>query len=378
MKRVLFVVNSNLDNAGVPNVLMQIVRKLKEEFVFDIVVGNSAKGFFDDEFLSYGGKIFRHDLVDYSKSKVFYGKRGKQTYQKVKEVLKENKYDIIHCKNGVEAGFALKAAYKVGVPIRIVHSHGTYSNRGKNIFARLYKLSGMKKGVKYSTHRFACSNVAGETLFLGSKFENILNPLDVNNYLKINKKEHDYIGLLQIGYYCKLKNQLFSLKVLQELLNRGHKAKLRFIGYDSGSGYINKVINEVNNKNLTDNVEFLPSDFNKNEVLETTDFLLLPSESEGLPLVALEAQSSRSYCIASSNVSEDVDVGLFNRFPISGEQAPSAWAEFIIQNKDYVVNLNMEKLQSINSDEYMKKITNIYNAPEKFGGGENINLVGEH
>ena len=149
MKRVLFVINSNLDNAGVPNVLMQIVRKLKEEFVFDIVVGNSAKGFYDDEFLSYGGKIFRHDLVDYSKSKVFYGKRGKQTYQKVKEVLKENKYDIIHCKNGVEAGFALKTAYKVGVPIRIVHSHGTYTNRGKNIFARLYKLSGMKKGVKY-------------------------------------------------------------------------------------------------------------------------------------------------------------------------------------------------------------------------------------
>ena len=182
----------------------------------------------------------------------------------------------------------------------------------------------------------------------------------MNNYLKVDKKEHDYIGLMQIGYYCKLKNQLFSLKVLQELLNREHKAKLRFIGYDSGSGYINKVINEVNNKNLTDNVEFLPSDFNKNEVLETTDFLLLPSESEGLPLVALEAQSSRTYCIASSNVPEDVDVGLFNRFPITGEQAPSAWAEFIIENKDYVINLNMEKLQSINSDEYMKKIKAVY------------------
>ena len=360
MKRVLFVINSNLVNAGVPNVLMQIVRKLKDFYEFDVIVGSSDKGYYDDEFLSYGGKIFRHDLVDYSKSKVFCGKRGKQTYQKVKEVLKQNKYDIIHCKNGIEAGFALKAAYKHRVPVRIVHSHGTYISRGKNIFARLYKLSGKKKGVKFSTHRFACSIAAGETLFLGNKFENILNPLEVNNYLKIKKKSHDYIGLLQIGYYCKLKNQLFSLKVLQEILNRGYKAKLCYIGYDNGSGYINKVINEVNTKNLIEHVQLLPSDFNKNEALETTDFLLLPSESEGLPLVALEAQSSRTYCIASNNVPKDVDVGLFNRFAIIGEKAPSVWAEFIIQNKDYMVNLNMEKLQSINSDEYMKKIKAVY------------------
>lgn len=238
MKRVLFVINLNLDNAGVPNVLMQIVRKLKDFYEFDVIVGSSAKGYYDDEFLSYGGKIFRHD----------------------------------------------------------------------------------------------------------------------------------YIGLLQIGYYSKLKNQLFSLKVLQEILNRGYKAKLCYIGYDNGSGYVNKVINEVNTKNLIEHVQLLPSDFNKNEALETTYFLLLPSESEGLPLVALEAQSSRTYCIASNNVPKDVDVGLFNRFAIIGEKAPSVWAEFIIQNKDYMVNLNMEKLQSINSDEYMKKISTVYNTPEKLGG----------
>ena len=361
MKKVLFVINSHLANAGVPNVLMQIVRSLKDEFSFDIIVGSSKQGFYDEEFLSYGGQIFRHDLQDYSKSKLGYFKRGKQTANMVKSVLKQSKYNVIHCNNGEESGYALKVAKAFNVPVRIAHSHGKYFNRGKNIPARLYKHIGKKYAVKYSTHRFACSNIAGETLFLGKPFQNVLNPLNVDNYLQVVKREHDYIGLLQIGYYYALKNQLFSVKVLDEIKNNGYKAKLRFIGFDNGSGYIKKVENQVKNKNLCDDVEFLPSDYDKLKVFEETDFLLLPSTSEGLPLVALESQSSNTYCLASNNVPNDVDMGLFSTLKINEENSASVWARFIIENKDKNLSVNKQKLQTIKTEEYIKKIVLVYN-----------------
>ena len=57
--RVLFVVSNNLDPGGIQNVIMNIVRNLSTELIFDVVCFKDQVGYFDDEFTSYGGKIFR-------------------------------------------------------------------------------------------------------------------------------------------------------------------------------------------------------------------------------------------------------------------------------------------------------------------------------
>ena len=58
-KRVLLVSCEGLGNGGVQAIMMGIVRNLYTEFHFDILLFTSEKRYFDDEFLSYGGKIFR-------------------------------------------------------------------------------------------------------------------------------------------------------------------------------------------------------------------------------------------------------------------------------------------------------------------------------
>ena len=59
MKNVLLIADSNMSLSGVPVVFMSIVRNLHKEYHFDIIVLKDNDMYFEKEFLSYGGKIFR-------------------------------------------------------------------------------------------------------------------------------------------------------------------------------------------------------------------------------------------------------------------------------------------------------------------------------
>lgn len=360
MKNVLLVIGSSLVNAGVPNVAMKMVRSLHGEYNFDIVVGSSEPGYYDEEFLSFGGDIFRYDKYVYEDGLIKFNRSGKQLYNVINEILSKKKYDVIHCQNGYLSGWALKAAFEHDISVRIAHSHGTYILRGKNIPARMFKKSSMKKICKYATYFFACSDIAGKTLFCGHDFENIMNPIDMDQYLSLQKKPHDSINLIQIGYYCKLKNQIFTLKVLQELVSKGKNAKLWYIGYDDGSGYMSDLTEKIREFDLDDRIQMLPPNYDKLLIFPEMDFLLLPSSSEGMPLTALEAQASRTYCIASTHVPSDVDMGLFKRMDVDALGSAEKCAEWIIQNCNYTDSLDVERIKQLNTAVWVKRIETVY------------------
>lgn len=355
MKRVLIVVGTHLVNAGVPNVVMNIVRSLKDKCSFDVVVGGSKEGYYDQEFLSYGGEIFRYDKYEYNDGLVKYIKSGKQLYNVVMRVLEKKQYDVIHCHNGYLAGWALKAGKDKNVPVRINHSHGTYYANGKNFIAKSFKKGCMKKGVKYATDRLACSSLAGDTLFLGASYENVLNPIDVNA-MTFEKQSHEGINLLQIGYYCPLKNQKFSLQIVKKLKDMGEQVKIRFIGFEYTEGYLDGMKEYVAQNGLEDNVEFLPSNCAKGDVFPTNDFLLLPSTSEGLPLVTLESQSSDIYTIVSNAVSKDIDMGICSFLP---NNHLDAWVNEILDKKGKNLVADRQKLLRTDVSSYMANLSKI-------------------
>ena len=309
-RNILLVINSDLINAGVPNVVMTIVRNLSEKFTFDIITYHSKKGQYDAEFESYGGKIFRLSLLDYSKHKILYPFRRVQIKRFMRHILKDNKYDVIHCHNGIESGVFLECAKKKGIPIRISHAHGTYIRKGNNkILLRYY--SRCKELIKQnSTHALACSNKAGNSLFISGNFVNVLNPIDVSLYRGLVKNPHNGCNLLQIGYFSQNKNQLFSIKLLKSLLDEKMDVRLTFIGFPQEEEYYNQMLKTIDDAYIKESVRFLPRDADKAEVFKETDIVLLPSFTEGLPLVALEAQSARVPCILSDHVSEDANIGL--------------------------------------------------------------------
>ena len=356
-KKILLISPSELCVGGVSKVLMTLVEELHEEYTFDVVTLRDRPGYYDDAFSSYGGKIYKIPSIQYVDHKILYPLSFFQIRKAVAKILKENQYDVIHCHSGWQDAPCHLAAMKAGVPVRISHGHGTYNWTGRNLVMRAYFTKRIIR--KYAQTRLACASVAGDTLFSGAPYENILNPVDVSLYADIDKNPHDGIHLLQIGYFCKNKNQIFSIRLLNHLVNLGVNAQLSFVGYPhpAEQGYHEQMLSLIAQHHMEEHISFLPHDFDKRVAFAQADYCLLPSESEGLPLVALESQAAGVACLMSDNISRDSDVGAGFFIPHDDLEK---WADTIISG----VKVNKEQLtrnlQTISTRAYADKIRNIY------------------
>lgn len=356
-KRVLLLVGNELCVAGVPNVVMNIVKNLHESYIFDVLAFSTKKGELDEQFLSYGGRIFALDIPRYPQYPIGVFFSYQKLYSKVRQILRENHYHIIHGHSGYFDGVCLLAARHAGIPIRISHGHGTYTWVGRNFLVKYYLELGKYLIRKNAETRLACSSIAGDTLFSGSSYENVLNPVDITLYADVEKKLHRGIHLLQIGYFCHGKNQVFSLNLLNYLVTQGVDVHLSLIGYPHQKGYYEQMLSLIALHHLKEYISFLPHDFDKRTAFAQSDYCILPSQSEGLPLVALESQAAGIPCLMSNNISKDSDVGAGFFLPYNDLEK---WAEFIING----VNIDEEhlksNLQTISTQAYADKIRCIY------------------
>lgn len=356
-KRVLLLVGNELCVAGVPNVIMNIVEELHEFYTFDILTFSNKAGEHDSNFRSYGGTIFSLDLPRYPQHPIACFFAYQQLYIKVKDILQKKHYDVIHGHSGYFDGICLMAARQVGIPVRISHGHGTYTWIGRNFLVKSYLELGKLMILKNSTNRLACSDIAGKTLFLNQTYTNILNPVDIFQYANIEKKPHPGIHLLQIGYFCKLKNQIFTLNLLNYLLVHGVDTHLSLIGYPNEHAYHEQMLSLIAQHHLDERISFLPHDFDKRTAFAQADYCLLPSESEGLPLVALESQAAGIPCLMSDNISKDSDVGAGFFLPHNNLEK---WADTIVNGVNVDAAQLAHNLQTISISAYTERIRTVY------------------
>ena len=356
-KRILLVSPSQLCVGGISKVLMTLVEELHEEYSFDVVTLCAEPGYYDDAFTACGGRIFRISSFQYLKHKILYPLSFFQIKSAMIRILKENQYDAIHCHSGWQDAACQMAAVQMGLPVRISHGHGTYIWEGRNLIMRFYSLFAKEIIRKYATVRLACSSIAGDTLFSGANYQNVLNPVDISQYADIEKIPHEGINLLQIGYFCKLKNQLFTLSLLDHMLKKGMDVHLSLIGYPQEQEYLEKMHSMIAQHNLAEHVSFYPHDFDKRVAFAQTDYCLLPSESEGLPLVALESQAAGVPCLMSSNISKDSDVGAGLFLPHDDQEK---WMAAIINGMEVDAKRLTDNLQAISTQAYANIFRNIY------------------
>ncbi len=358
MKRVLMVLETELCIAGVPNVIMELVRALHDRYIFDVVTFSDKKGYYDEEFESYGGKIYPFSVMEYvGFKKLLYPYQFVQIKAQLKKLLKAVKYDIIHCHGGWYDGVCHAAAKKADVEIRISHAHGNYSGSRKNKMLELSREYGKILIERYATVRLACSETAGSTLYGNKEYCNVLNPVNTAYFSSIKKESHSGVGLLQIGYFCALKNQLFSVELLNYLRGQGVDARLCFIGFPYELEYPDRVKDRVKELALDKYVTFLPPDADKSLVLAKTDYSLLPSEREGLPLVALECQSAGVMCLMSDNVPRDADMGAARFLPHNDVEA---WAKAVMENASIDYEKLEKKIAEVSCEAFAKKIEAFY------------------
>lgn len=356
-KRILLLVGNELCIAGVPNVIMNIVQELHEVYTFDVLTFSNKPGKLDSRFCSYGGTIFSLELPRYPQHPIACFFAYQQLYTKVKGILQENHYDVVHGHSGYFDGICLMAARQAGIPVRISHGHGNYTWIGRNFLVKAYLELGKLLILKNATNRLACSDIAGKTLFLNQTYLNVLNPVDISQYADIDKKPHKGIHLLQIGYFCTLKNQIFSLRLLNHLHKQGTDVHLSLIGYPQDQKYLEEMCFLIAQQNLAEHVSFLPHDFDKRVAFAQTDYCLFPSASEGLGLAALESQAASVPCLMSENVPKDADVGAGFFLPHDNLEK---WAAAIITGVDVDTKRLSDNLQMITTQVYAEKIRNIY------------------
>lgn len=109
------------------------------------------------------------------------------------------------------------------------------------------------------------------------------------------------------------KGQETAIRTVKALKSLGHQVKLWLVGSDrnDGQGYREYLENLCVELGIDDQVDLVGFRNDVPEVLRAADFVLLPSTSEGLPLVILEAQASKAVVLAAptAGIPEVIDNG---------------------------------------------------------------------
>lgn len=321
---------------GVEAVVMNYYRHLDHSKVqFDFICDDDSTNIPYDEIEKLGGKVIL--IPPYQK--VF-------KYQKeLRRVLRDGKYKIVHSHINTLSVFPLYAAKKVGVPVRIAHSHSTINKKEwkKNLLKQVLR----PFSKKYATNYMCCSELAGRWLFGDKAYDEgkvylLNNAIDLDKFKydkKIRDKKRKELGIKEdtivighIGRFVAQKNHTFLI----DIFNQFHKKEKNSILLLAGQGPLQEEIkNKVRELGLDDSVGFLGQRNDANELYQAFDVFLLPSLYEGLPVVGVEAQASGLLCFFSDDMTKETKV-LDSTVFMSLSNTSEEWTGEILTNlKDY-------------------------------------------
>lgn len=361
--KVLLISSGGLMKSGVPSVLMTIVRALSDKYTFDILVHTDEEGFFDKEFLSYGGLIFRLPKK-HSSIKLFDRlleiTRPLYLQRHTRKLIKENgPYTIIHCNNDFDSAGCVSAAAKEGIPVRICHTHRTWENDSKTgLLTKTYRKICRKAIIKASTSLIGCSASANSSTFgKDAKAEILFNSYDEKHFSPtLPLVQPKNISLIQVGYFNSNKNQLFSVNILKELKKATPDAHLTLIGDRKGS-YGESVEKAISDFGLNDSVKLLPPNADIPKEMEKSNILLFPSNNEGFGIVLIEAQAMGLHCLSSDTVPRETDMG--GVVYMSLADGAETWASYILSDSS-LIEKRIQDCSKYTTEKFIESVKALY------------------
>mgnify|MGYP000938778463 CR=1 FL=1 len=168
------------------------------------------------------------------------------------------------------------------------------------------KLCKQADGVAYVTEKYIQKRYPSGLKEMDSeRFETFYTSADLNPvyFCEGRSKEYfdkEYLNFIHVsGINNMAKGHYELLSVMADLKEQGYKHKLTFIG---GGTLLNKFKELSNELSLDDQIDFLGHLSNPSEIaekLKASDLFVLPTMTEGLPRVILEAMASGLPCIAT-------------------------------------------------------------------------------
>ena len=363
MKKILLIADSNMSLSGVPVVFMSIVRQLKNEYQFDIIVLKDNDMHFEEEFLSYGGKVYRFNspkpdgLLKKLLWIIKYYPRDVKSFLRREVNLHE--YDAIH---SFHEGFSypfFKEAKKAGISKRILHICSAKSAYKQQItFSQLLFNWYQNKALKLCSSVLFVSQRSLEYCKYKNKGTVLYNIYNEKLFAHLTDCIHSNLVLTQIATFSSRKNQLFALRVLKIIKGTYPNVILNIVGYEIEKGYQQQIIDFIDTNGLKDNVNFLGSKVDRIKINSNTSFILYPSTMESFGLVLIESQACGIHCFANEDMPHDADMGNTDFLRLD----ESLWAGEII--KYFKIHGNQRKqpinIQKFSSDQFIRTLKSVY------------------
>lgn len=277
---------------------------------------------------------------------------GKKLFRWPKNLEKALKqygpFDVIHVNMDMLNGINLRVAKKVGIPVRVCHSHTSGNEMVRNSLKALAKkayISLMRRWMRhYSTKRLACSKLAGDYFFKDGDYQILYNGIDLDKLYekRLCRREDTAVVLCTIGRIAYPKNPIFLADIINELYRLNSSIRFLWVGAGKMEKEVKDYVDSLPSKHV---FSFLGVRKDVENVLEKADYFLLPSLFEGFGLVLVEAQAAGVDCFASDGVPTDIDCGKCRFIPL--EKSAKQWAQEImgVVEGNHTLELDEEKLR---------------------------------
>lgn len=285
---------------GVSSYIMNYYHKINHTLIdIDFALFNDAETPYYDDIRKHGGKVFFIPSV----------KNIKEHMEACRNIIKNGQYDIIHDNILLPSLFILYFSKKYNVPVRILHSHSSkLSNTKRKAIRNKLLLPLLLRNANYY---IACSKTAGNCLFLNKKYAIIPNIISVFKYKfndisrRLIRKKSNNNGKIIIGSVGRLaveKNPIFAIRTILEFAKNNTSVEYWWIG----DGELQtQVVNYIKEHDTNHIVKLLGNRTDVADLYQAMDLFFLPSQFEGLPVTALEAQASGLPCLVSDTVSDE-------------------------------------------------------------------------
>lgn len=265
-------------------------------------------------------------------------------------------YDVVHAHCNLISAWVLLAAKRVGVPVRLAHSHSA-SHFAGGITQKAY--SYLRRFIinNFATTKLACGQLAGEAMYgKRTRFTIVNNGIDVDRFMHPqHQKIAELRNQLNIPDGAKVysnvtrmdpqKNHLFAVEVFREI----HKIEPNsFFVYGGVIPTIQPTDASVKTKieeyGLNDYVRFTGPLMGVEHLYHLSDVWIYCSAYEGLPFGPIELQAAGVPCLASDVITKEIDLGLGLVEFLSLNDSPKAWAEKAVSIKR--VSIEEKKVKS--------------------------------
>ena len=271
---------------GVESVVMNYYRYIdRTKIQFDFICDDDSTNIPYEEIEKLGGKVIL--IPPYQK--VF------KYHNKLKKILKEGHYKIVHSHINTLSVFSLFAAKCAGVPVRIAHSHSTTNKKEKkkNLLKQLLR----PFSKLFATDYMCCSELAGRWLFGDKEYDKgnvylLNNAIDLDKFKyneTLRKKKRKELGIKDdtlvighIGRFVAQKNHDYLIDIFNEIHKKNNNSVLLLAGQGP---LMEEIKNKAKELNLDDSVKLLGQRNDANELYQAFDVFLLPSLYEGLPVL---------------------------------------------------------------------------------------------